>query len=781
MKILGLDIRKAAKPDLLTTPQIRANAPQGGMTAYFHDYIFRKVSGEFYEALREGIPMIDGAIRRLISLNGTIKIIGDRADLVADLEDFNRSVPVNDTQKGIQAFLECASNETFEQGFSESEFVPTPDLKDIAGLRVADSKQIIFRRNAAGKAEPWYRYSGYTPYNVLSSPQLLIQQILTAGYGQSAYIGGAYETKLVPSNLLYFSINNENTNPYGVSIIRSLEFVAKILATVQNSLLNVWERFGDPSFAVTLNATAKNDAAIRQNTLTTNFAAAITAKRAGKSADFVNVIGKEDKLEIKVIGADGQVLELEVPIRYLAEEIIGKLNLPSWMLGRYWSMTERMATLEVEMALQDAKIRQLAMIPEFIRLYSTLLLLRGRKWETITTDPDKLGDWGFYFETPNIRDVMAMANARFLNAQASLMERGGQAAPTATSVTVGGATFELPRRQKSEDRSQKTEEKRIPKDNCGCGKDHSALGAKELSRPTPWPELDKVEADYEKELKYDWSELKAKVFDIAGLEVPQSAEGKGQRELPLLQGEGRGEDGFKRHAPSAMPHAAQAKAFAFTDDQRAQILKALKDYLGWYSPDDPDSPIRWYYGQSYSLGLIQAANLMGKDRPLLDIIKNKEVFDQIAASGFDLVKNDATTAIKDQIIPAMEDGMTNGVNPRDVASTLSQLFDDANSDWERLARTEMTIAAEKAKVDEADARGIDTSDAVIAGEDTHPRCRCGNTIVDDGNGNFKLVFVPAPDACAICFAAAEGTKAVKRRTRDDGRGRQRAERREQRA
>jgi hypothetical protein len=428
---------------------------------------------------------------------------------------------------------------------------------------------------------------------------------------------------------------------------------------------------------------------------------------------------------------------LEIPARHVLEQIVSKTNLPAWMLGMYWSTTERMATLEVESCLQDAKIRQLAMTPEFIRLFSTVLSVRGKTWKTITIDPDKAGDWGFYFETPNLRDVMAMANARFLNAQADMMERGGQATPTATSVQVGQATFALPATKEAD----KGTRGQGDKGTCVCGKTHlqpstSSLhhhDGKELNRPKAWPELDKVETEFEAELKYDWSDLKTKVFGILGL----------------------------KSDPSDKSHSS--KAFSFDDSQRKQILAALRDYLGWYEPTADDSTIAWYYGQAYSLGLIQAANLMGKERPLLDILKNQEIFDRLALDGFQLVQNSATDAIRNDILGAMEQGMQDGANPRSVAETLNQLFDDQNSDWERLARTEMSMSAERAKVDEWGARGVDTEGAVIAGQDTHPRCRCANTIQDDGNGNLRMVFSPAPDACALCFSMQEGSKRVTRR------------------
>jgi hypothetical protein len=102
------------------------------------------------------------------------------------------------------------------------------------------------------------------------------------------------------------------------------------------------------------------------------------------------------------------------------------------------------------------------------------------------------------------------------------------------------------------------------------------------------------------------------------------------------------------------------------------------------------------------------------------------------------------------------------VNPRDVARTLANLFDDRNSDWERLARTEMSMAAETAKVDEWDARDVDTSS--VKGRDgkvivpVHPRCRCSITVEGSGTDDLRAVFAPAPDACPWCLSYQEGEK-----------------------
>lgn len=743
MKFFGLNITRTKQHEVISKPQIRDNAPQGIMTEHFKDYYLRKVSGDFYEALREGIPIIDAGIRHLISLNGTIEIIGDNPKIVKALEDFAMNVPVNDTQKGIQAFLENSSNETFEQGFSLSEMIATKDMKDIAGLRVADSKHIVYRRNAEGRAEPWYRYPGNMPVRVYSNPQSLPQQILTASYNQSLYISGINEIKLNPANLLHFSIDNENTNPYGVSKLRSMEFVSKILMTMENSLLNVWERFGDPSYHIHYKTSSRDGDTVetRRQKLATDFNTAITSKRAGKSADFVTATDKDSDIVIKIIGSDGQELDMEIPVRHVLEQIVSKFGLPSWMLGLYWSTTERMSILEMESALQDAEVRQTIMLPEYVRLFSIFLTLRGFKWNSITTDPEKPGDWGMRFVTPNLRNRETLSRANFLDAQAEMVrgntgnnqnqpksakeninirtrkgcgchEKGGQ-----TVLNIDGKVVDIaqlarelaPFLNKTKTISDRwTEIKTI-----SCSKE---------TRPIPHPEVEQVEKEYEGSLVASTDELEVTVLTILNL-LPTGKSGKAPEDLP------------------------DPLTFTFTEEQRAQVYKAMDDFVGSWDPaKDPDKLIAFYYGESYSLGLIQAARLLGKERPILDIIKNSEIYDELVRDGFKLVKEGTTREIQNKIIAEMEAQVLAGSNPRHVANRLAGIFDDANQNWARLSRSEMAMASERGKLEEMKAEGetrvffyvaadgcpicqalkgeYDINDAPVAVRDTHPNCYC---------------------------------------------------------
>ena len=53
-------------------------------------------------------------------------------------------------------------------------------------------------------------------------------------------------------------------------------------------------------------------------------------------------------MDIKVIGADNQILDSEVPVRQMLEQIVAKLSLPPFLLGLSWSTTERMASQQAD-------------------------------------------------------------------------------------------------------------------------------------------------------------------------------------------------------------------------------------------------------------------------------------------------------------------------------------------------------------------------------------------------------------------------------------------------
>ena len=67
-------------------------------------------------------------------------------------------------------------------------------------------------------------------------------------------------------------------------------------------------------------------------------------------SDFVAV----GDVQIKAIGADGQQMDSEVPVRQMLEQIVAKMGIPPFLLGLSWSSTERMSSQQADMLTKRA-------------------------------------------------------------------------------------------------------------------------------------------------------------------------------------------------------------------------------------------------------------------------------------------------------------------------------------------------------------------------------------------------------------------------------------------
>ena len=695
--------------------QLRQAAPQGPFSTWFDGYVPRVVSPEFYEVMREALPIIGAAIRRLASLTGTLQVDGDKGKIVDELREFFTFVQVNDFQIGIQAFLDNLQNEVFEQGFAFAEKVWTKNRKDIRQLRVGDSKFIFFKNDDKGniyatmRPKPWPRIGLYDPS--LRMHQLIDPHLLSGVWSSLGYypVWAPMEIPLDLTNKIYLCFHGQNQDPYGESLLSGMEFVSQLLATIINQDKNVFERYGDPSYNVQLQTSGKDlsgadnsgvpNAQKRAEQLRTDFDAVMRRKRKGLSGDFINVIDKDSKLVISVIGADGKaLLQVESSYRMCVEQIISKTGLQPWMLG-ISSGRQAGAVDDPESALvmQDAELRKAVILPHLQIMARELLRARGRTW--------KEGDFVLSLVSPNLHNIQQAAQARFLNAQAELMESGARMTSqqaendieTQTDVTPPNA--HEPGGKIITKVSFRAKSKSMHRHIC-----------KEAKVKDPQAEAI-VQLGLSATLSL-WSELQDRVFKILAL-------------------------------PST-----SAKAFDFTPAQLSQVREAIMQFAEDMVANSKtlQGPVATYTGRAHALGFLQAAKASGQDIPLLDLLKNRAVYKKLLNNGFDLVRNDATRFYQDEIKPAMQAGVLRGANPRDIASELAGQFGSWNSDWERLVRSEVCLAQERGKKSEWKADGIkrvhfspapgaceicaslegdyDIDDCPMPVEDTHPRCTC---------------------------------------------------------
>ena len=132
--------------------------------------------------------------------------------------------------------------------------------------------------------------------------------------------------------LLFTPLHPEAENPYGVSLLRGLPFMADILMKIYNTVGVNWERCGNMRFAVTCRD-GDGNAAERGQLLASEWSRAMQDTRSGSVRDFVAV----GDVDIKVIGGDAPILDSQVPVRQVLEQIVAKTSIPPYMLGLNWN------------------------------------------------------------------------------------------------------------------------------------------------------------------------------------------------------------------------------------------------------------------------------------------------------------------------------------------------------------------------------------------------------------------------------------------------------------
>ena len=127
------------------------------------------------------------------------------------------------------------------------------------------------------------------------------------------------------------------------------------------------------------------------------------AGRQGAVRDFVAV----GDVDIKVIGADSQVLDSEVPVRQILEQLIARTGIPPFLLGLSWSSTERMSAQQADLLTSEITAIRRGLEPTVRRVCQLWLRLHG--W------PEDLEvEW----EDINLQDLVEEARAELYHAQA---------------------------------------------------------------------------------------------------------------------------------------------------------------------------------------------------------------------------------------------------------------------------------------------------------------------------------------------------------------------------
>ena len=150
----------------------------------------------------------------------------------------------------------------------------------------------------------------------------------------------------------------------------------------------------------------------------------MAASRAGDIRDFIAV----GDVDIKVIGADNQMIDCNLPARQMLEQIVAKLSIPPFMLGLSWSTTERMSQQQADILSNELSFYRRMLNPMIERIAGLFLGMNGYSCKP-TVEWDVL----------NFNDEMQAAQTRLYNAQAAQIEQEHGLTPTKIPIDISTA------------------------------------------------------------------------------------------------------------------------------------------------------------------------------------------------------------------------------------------------------------------------------------------------------------------------------------------------------
>lgn len=356
-------------------------APQSSRTHPFNlidDYSpLSRVEYDLYSSLREAVPIIDAALEKIVRLVGSFKVITEDKRAQKSLNSFLFNVRCAGGNRGIYPFVTTYLSELLTYGEAVGEIVLSADNSTIEALYNASLKDI--RIVADG-----------SPINIKVCKN------------DSELTPALYQELLLPTLM-----NPVPGTVRGTSVLKSLPYVSRILLRIFDSIGKNWERVGDVRFAVTYKPDTTS-AAITKNQAQQIADEWSKAMRSEDVCDFVSV----GDVSVKVIGADNQELDCDVPVRHLTEQIVAKLGLPPFVLGLSWSTSERMSVQQADILTSELEYYRALLTPVIAKICRVFLRLNG-----FSDEPEV--KWA----PINLQDEVELSQARLNNAKAAQLER----------------------------------------------------------------------------------------------------------------------------------------------------------------------------------------------------------------------------------------------------------------------------------------------------------------------------------------------------------------------
>ncbi|MBP3309219.1 MAG: serine/threonine protein phosphatase [Ruminococcus sp.] len=332
---------------------------------------------DLYDRLRFAVPVIDAALMKIIRLTGGFRVVCSDERLQPELDRFLENVPVGLTGKSIGEFVDNFLDSMLTYGSAVGEIAADSSEKRIAGLWIGDVSAV---RVSAG-ADPFVRN-----YSVRGAD-------------------GSQRNIPHPERILYASLTG------GRSLLRGLPALSSILMRIYECIGQNFDRAGNVRYAVTYKPSGDSGDFVysreRAQQIAREWADGMNSAKYGQVKDFVAV----GDVDIKVIGAENQLFDTNVPVRQLMEQLIAKLSIPPFLLGLNWSSTERMSSQQADILTSELEYYRRLLTPVICEIGNAFLCSTG-------ADAVCRVEW----DNINLQDESALAEARLKNAQAKEIE-----------------------------------------------------------------------------------------------------------------------------------------------------------------------------------------------------------------------------------------------------------------------------------------------------------------------------------------------------------------------
>ncbi len=337
-----------------------------------------------FTAPKRSVPIIDAAIIKLIRLTGGFHVECRDANVMKSMQKFLEEIDTGRGQKGISSFLDCYLDSMITCGRAVGEIV-LRGRSDIAAVLCGNVSDIEIRE---GKTPLDFEICSYTEDGQLKN--MPYQELL-----------------------LFHAVQS-----------RDRQSVRRVASQV--NAVHVRHPDNDIQLSGTELGRAGN---VRLRLFTSRRAMSLTGRtRRRQRADSQRVVRGECSpakngcdtrlrcgrrlLDIKVIGADNQVLDSEVPVRQILEQLVARTGIPPFMLGLSWSSTERMSSQQADIITSELTAIRRTLTPVVRRICDMWLKMHGEKAE-----------YEIVWDDINLQDEVEEAHAELYRAQAEFYRK----------------------------------------------------------------------------------------------------------------------------------------------------------------------------------------------------------------------------------------------------------------------------------------------------------------------------------------------------------------------